>query len=89
MSTLTPHCMTKQVRGLQPGAWRYSAQVGAQQLIPPPMDSSPPPALANAGNGWCYRLKQGFLFKYDALEDEVPVMAAAPQATAAPFPAAG
>ncbi|KAL4431048.1 hypothetical protein ABPG75_006304 [Micractinium tetrahymenae] len=26
----------------------------------------------DAGNGWCYRLKNNLLFKYSALEDEVP-----------------
>lgn len=43
-----------------------------------------------AGSGWCYRLKQNFLFKYDLLEDEVPVGAppAPPAAAAAAFPAA-
>jgi hypothetical protein len=23
--------------------------------------------------GWCYRLKQDFMFKYDALEDELRI----------------
>ncbi|KAI7844515.1 hypothetical protein COHA_001873 [Chlorella ohadii] len=42
-----------------------------------------------AGSGWCYRLKQNFLFKYDALEDEVPVGAPPPAApAAAAFPVA-
>lgn len=25
----------------------------------------------DAGGGWCYRLKQDFTFRYDALEDEL------------------
>jgi hypothetical protein len=29
------------------------------------------PVSTGTPSGWCYRLKQDFLFKYDALEDEL------------------
>ena len=32
-----------------------------------------PPAVACMQVGWCYRLKQDFMFKYDALEDELRI----------------
>eukprot|EP00887_Chlorella_sp_A99_P005658 scaffold1.g5658.t1 len=39
----------------------------AEGGVPAPPGAPPPPP-----SGWCYRLKQDFLFKYDSLEDETP-----------------
>jgi CCR4-NOT transcription complex subunit 3 len=51
--------------GGQPGdEWEQGTYVYFDNLLHEDPAGGPP-------TGWCYRLKQDFLFKYDALEDEV------------------